>query len=477
MKKLMLYIAPILLLAACAKDLTEYNRDQKNPAEVTQAPLFSNALKEMTDNITSPSVNINVFRFWVQQWTATTYQDEPRYNFVTRNIPQNFWDPFYREALHDLQVSKRLAEADSIISDQVKNNQIAATEIAAVLIWATLVNTWGDIPYTEALNIEQFIRPQYDDAEAIYSDLFARLDTAIALIDVNEAGFGAADLIYAGDMNSWNKFAHSLKLRLAITIADVDAAKAQQIITESAPLAFSSNADNATFQYQTAMPNNNPVSTALNPSFTSRLDYVAGKPFVDLLNRLSDPRRPQFFTTINGAYIGGIIGINNKFENTSSASEKVIAPNLEALLLDYAEVEFILAEASERWGILGSAAEHYRKAIQASISYWGGSSSEITTYLNRPDVAYATASGDWKQKIGTQKWIALYNRAVESWTEWRRLDHPILIPADGAVNPGIIPNRLPYPRSEYDLNESNLNSAINKLGADDVVQKIFWDVN
>ena len=80
MKKLFIYILPVMLLLSCAKGLDEYNVDQKNPSAVSAAPLFGNALIELTDNQTTSSININVFRLWTQQWTTTTYQDEPRYN-------------------------------------------------------------------------------------------------------------------------------------------------------------------------------------------------------------------------------------------------------------------------------------------------------------------------------------------------------------------------------------------------------------
>lgn len=475
MKKIFLYIAPLLILASCAKDLDDYNYDQKNPTVVPAGALFSNALKELSDNITTPSVNINVFRFWVQQWTATTYQDEPQYDFVTRNIPQAFWGAFYRDVLMDLQESKTIASQDEEIDEAVKNNQIACIEIASVYTWAGMVNTWGDLPYTQALNVDEHGQPTYDDAATIYADLLRRLDAAIALINTGETGFGDADLLYGDDMAGWLKFAHSLRLRMAITLADVNPAEAQSIISESASLAFTSNADNASFAYQTSTPNNNPVSGALNPNFTTRQDYVGGKPFIDRLNSLSDPRRPFFFTTINGAYIGGGIGLNNEFANTSSPSAKVIAPDFEALLMDYSEVEFILAEAAERWG-MGSAAEHYNKAIEASITYWGGTSAQVAAYLAQPSVAYATAGSSWKEKIGNQKWIALYNRGFDAWVEWKRLDYPQLAVASGAVRPNI-PYRLTYPPSEYTLNETNVNAAVSKLGADDVSHKVFWDVN
>ncbi|QNL50842.1 SusD/RagB family nutrient-binding outer membrane lipoprotein [Olivibacter sp. SDN3] len=475
MKKLIIYIVPMILLASCAKSLDDYNIDQKNPGEVPQGPLFSNALKELTDNVTSPSVNINVFRFWMQQWTATTYQDEPRYNFVTRNIQQNFWNPFYREVLHDLLESKRIAQEDVEIEEDVRNNQIAATEVASIYAWAALVNTYGDVPYNEALT--DVNQPAYDNAEDIYADLLNRLDAAIEQIDPAAEGFGSADLLYGGDMSAWLKFAHSLKLRLAITLADIDEAAAQQAISASAASAFTSNNDNAAFAYQTSTPNNNPVSANLNSLFTTRQDYVAGRPFITVLNNLDDPRRPEFFTSVNGNYVGGVIGSNNVYSDNSSPSTKVIAPDFEALLMDYSEVEFILAEAAERWGILGSPEEHYNNAISASIIYWGGTQAQADTYLAQSEVAYGTAQGNWQQKIGTQKWIALYNRGFDAWNEWKRLDYPVLQPASGAVSPGIIPNRLTYPPSEYTLNESNVNEAVSRLGADNVRQKVFWDVN
>jgi hypothetical protein len=50
----------------------------------------------------------------------------------------------------------------------------------------------------------------------------------------------------------------------------------------------------------------------------------------------------------------------------------------------------------------------------------GGSAAKAQTYLSQPKVAYSTAVGGWKQKIGFQKWIALYNRPFETWTEMRR---------------------------------------------------------
>lgn len=86
-----------------------------------------------------------------------------------------------------------------------------------------------------------------------------------------------------------------------------------------------------------------------------------------------------------------------------------------------------------------------------------------------------TAAGTYKQKIGTQKWIALYNRGFEAWTEWRRLDYPVLTaPADALSD---IPVRYTYPVQEQNLNTANYDDAVSAIGSDKVTTKIFWDVN
>ena len=474
MKKLLILILPVVLLASCAKDLGEYNLDQKNPLTVPAGSLFGNALKQMADNQATPSVNSNVFRFWIQQWATTTYQDEPRYNITTRNIPLNFWTPMYREVLQDLQESKRIVTEDGSISVAVKNNRIAVTEIASVYTWSVLVNTWGDIPYSEALNTT-INQPKYDKAADIYTDLFRRLDAAIALITPESGTFGGPDLLYHDDAAAWLKFANSLKLKLAITIADVNPTEAQSIITAAAAGAFTSNADNAVFTYLGQTPNNNPISNNLNPELTSRQDYVAGSTTVNIMNQFNDPRRPFFFDKIvAGDYAGGEQGVNNTYANFSHPSAKVVAQDFEALLLDYSEVEFILAEASARWGILGAPAEHYSKAVTASIVYWGGTSAQAESYLAQSGVAYSSATGNYSQKIGIQKYLALYNRGYDAWTEWRRLDYPNLVPANQALS--VIPLRITYPTSERTLNRVNVESAATAIGGDGVATRLFWDI-
>ncbi len=142
--------------------------------------------------------------------------------------------------------------------------------------------------------------------------------------------------------------------------------------------------------------------------------------------------------------------------------------------MDFSEVEFFLAEAVERgYSVGGIAATHYNNAVTASIVYWGGTSAEALTYLAQPSVSYATATGSYKQKIGTQKWIALYNRGWDEWVEWRKLDYPQLTAAVDATT--VIPRRYPYPVNEQNVNRLNFEAAAAAIGGDNVATKLWWD--
>jgi len=471
----MMILLPLVLLTACVDSLEDYNVDQKRASAVPPATLFTNALKGMIDIITTPNVNSNNYRMFVQHWATTTYLDEPRYSMTSRLYSQNFWNAVYRDVLADLKESKRLINLDALLDPAVKNNQLGIIGITEVYSWNTLINTFGSVPYTEALDSEKLL-PKYDDAATIYNDLLVRLDASLALLNPASNSLGTADLIYGGSVAKWVKFGNSLKLKMGMQLADKDAAKAKTLVEQAATAGLLTSADNARFPYVSGAPNNNPISTNLNPTFTSREDFVVADKIVNDMNTLNDPRRPFYFTQVGSAYVGGKYGYPNTYANFSHPSAKIIAPTFEALFMDYSEIEFLLAEAVERgFAVGGTAATHYDNAITASIVYWGGTAVEATAYLLQPTVAYATAAGTYKEKIGNQKWIALFNRGWDAWVEWRRLDFPVLTPPLPDLK---IPVRMIYPPSEATANTAPWEAAKTALGGEDSPNiKIFWDVN
>lgn len=474
-KTLLVTLSSLLLTTGCVDSLTDYNVDPKNPATVPATALISGAERSLTRTVVSTNVNSNPFRLYSQYWAQTTYFDESIYDIKTRQIDRNFWDALYA-VLGNLNEAKRLIPNDQTVTAKVRANRAACAEILAVYTWSTLVNTYGNVPYTEALDFTK-PQPKYDDAKGIYNSLFTRLDAAISALDSSADGLGQADILYNGDINSWKKFGNSLKLRMALIIADDDASKAATLAKQASANVFTSLEDQAQLTFTSSPPNTNPLFEDLVQS--GRHDFIGTSLFIDTLYAFHDPRLSAYFNTPaadpTGPYVGGDYGTSNDAASNSEAGDKLRNPTLPGVLLSYSEVEFLLAESVARgFGVNGSITSHYNAAITASIKEWGGSNTDATTYLAQPSVAYATAPGTtYKKKIGLQKWISLYDQPVMSWTEWRRLDTPDLQAPAGAQT--AIPLRLTYPTPESNLNGANYGNASAAIGGDKVTTKIFWD--
>lgn len=495
-KPLLIALAALSLSTSCVDSLDDYNIDP-NRAAVGTAPgvsFISNAERNLVRTINSTNTNLNPFRYYVQYWAATDYPQESRYDINTRNINGSYWNALYRDALRDLREAKTVISANADLTPAVKANQIAVAEVLEIFTWTTLVENFGDIPYTQALDINTPL-PKYDDQATIYTDLISRLDAAIAQFDPSgDLGNSdpSFDLINNGDVDLWLKFAHSMKLRMALTIADVDDAKARTMVASVAGKVLESNADNIDLEFNGTYPNTNPLFEDLVRS--GRRDYVGTSFFIDQLNGTAgplmgvvDPRLDDYFNPArtDAAYRGGTYGSTNPKSSNSEPGNKLRQQTLPGMVMSYAQVEFMLAEAAARdYAVTGTAESHYNAAITASILEWASyppnspadvvnASAEAAAYLAQPNVAYATAPGNYKEKIGYQKWIALYNQPTEAFKEWRRLDSPMLTkPATGITD---IPLRFPYPVAEQNVNGTNYASAAAAVGGDIVTTKLFWD--
>jgi hypothetical protein len=488
MKKLIkpIFVLMLFVASSCVDDLTSLNVNPKayQSGTVPAAPFFTNATKSLVDNV----VNGFTFKVLAQQFAETTYFDASSYNLV--NVGNGFWVNMYN-LLIDLKEAKKIIADDPSLFPGVDKNRLAMIEVLEVYVFANMVNTYGDIPYSGALNASlksealdsDEITPAYDDAAAIYDDLFARLDKAIADLDPNadsgggDLGFGSADLIYGDDISGWIKFATSLKLRMAITLADVNFTKAKSIVESiSAANLIQSNDENALLHYLETTPNTNPIWVDLIQS--EREDYVASNTMIDLMKAptVDDPRIPLYYTEDNaGGYSGGIYGRSNSYVTYSKAGAAMTETTSPGVLMDYAEVEFLLAEAAARGiNVTGSAALHYTNGIKASIEYWGGDAADADAYVADPAVAFATAiGGSDLNKIARQKYLALFNRGLEAWTEYRRLDFPTFNAPP--VPNGDFPIRYTYPNSEQTSNGENWSAADAAIGGDELTTKVFWD--
>lgn len=473
MKKYFLLIVTVVL-TSCSSDeaYEDLNKDPNAPAEVSDGQLFVSATNSLTDFIESTNVNVNNFRLYAQYWTQTQYTDESNYEMQNREIPDYMFSEFYRDVLGDLK------NAAAQTSDAVK---IAQIELLSVYAFQMLVDAFGDVPYSEALNAEgdtAALAPKYDDAATIYSDLISRAEAALSGLSSSGAGYVSDDLVFSGSISAWVKFANSLLVKLGSRLADKNPALAKSLIEDHYADGITSNADNAYIQFEGAPPNTNPLWEDLVQS--GRQDFIPADTFVDALNDLNDPRADKFFDPTSKIadslnvlhYQGGPYGISTPFNDNSHISQTLYSPDFRGVLIDYSEMSFILADAARRGFDVGNtAAEHYENGISASMSEWGVTDTDKDAYLASSDVAFATASGSDKEKIAKQFWIAMYNRGFEGWTVYRLYDAPALKNSGTLDLP--VPKRYTYPQSEQTINGENVKAA---NGGNDTQQtSIFWD--
>ena len=470
MKKIILTIvSTFTILVSCEVD-ESLNIDTKNPSAVPAAGLFTEAARQFFDQQQSASVNFNPLRMYAQYWAQTTYPEESQYTQVTRNHGRNIWREMYKDVLRDSEGAKNLILDNPQASNPA--NKVACIDILQVAAYAHLVEIFGDVPYTEALDSSN-PSPKYDDAETVYLDLFTKLDAALASINTSASGFDASqDPIYGGDMSQWKMAGNALKLRMAMRIADSNPSVSQQMAVAAATGIFTDNADNFSITYYSSSPNTNPLWRTLVES--GRDDFIAANTLVDAMNDLDDPRRAAFFELHEGAYSGGIYGSANASSGFSALSDQLKAPDLPGAFITAAEVHFLMAEAAARgYAVSGSAEAHYNMAITASFEEWGVEA-DLAAYMANPDVAWATAPGNDMQKIAMQKWIAMFNNGMEGWTTIRLFDYPIL----NAIETGeAMPVRFLYPQDEPQLNAASYAAGAAAIGGDLKSTKLFFDVN
>jgi len=487
MKKIIVSAALLISLVSCVNESNDYNNDHDKAYDVPAKVLITNAEKELADQVITPSQGSNIFRFFSQYWTQTQYIDESRYILLKRTVSDVFWDNLMRDVLGNLEATKKAVnvEVRSAATSQAdfdiqQKNKIAIVEILEIYTYQVLVDTFGDVPYSESLD-PNIVLPKYDDAAVIYPKLIIRLDAAIANLNVSGLSFPQGEIIYNGNTAKWKLFANSLKVKLGINLSDVNSALAKTTI-ESAVLSgvITSNTDNAKFPYVSISPNWNPIYNNL----FSRNDYVPANTIVTDMNTMNDPRRSAYFTFKPGTttYVGGIYGAANSYGNFSHISAPIQAATTPGILFESTEVNFLLAEAAARGYSVGNTDEYYyNQAITKSFESWGLSSIDAETYLADPKVTYSSSlsGSSYKEKIGHQAWIALFNRGFESWNTWRRLDFPVLIaPASATADAqGKVPVRMTYPVAEQTINTASWQAASTAIGGDKLTTKIFWDKN
>lgn len=495
-----------LITVNCTKDFDEINLDPNKPVKVPTAYLLSSFQEFAGDNMYDEWWGGRFSYLLAQYWSQLSYTDESRYH-MRENTINSWWTYSYAGRDVDMQDGEfngggvlDLVEMIKLNTDEETRdaaaasganvNQIAVARILKAWNMQIITDVWGDVPYLEAFQGAENPLPVYTSQREIYGDLVNELNEAQDQINLTAAGV-EGDLIYGGDMTLWKKFANSLRLRVALRMSKVPAGDLPAGVDPDAIIAdaladgvFESNADNAVLVYSGNVPNNHP----LNENAKTRADFGISEPFVTLLNSYGDPRVTEFAAMPADASVTEITGFpygltqddataldDNFYSRVDGTGPDptgnftgLYAPDAPAVIMDYAEVQFILSEVN------GYDQAYYEAGIRASCESWGVAEDDITAYLASVPAASA-------QTVAEQKYIGLYMVSSQGWIEWRRTGYPVLgLPGGGIMEAGLneIPRRMYYPFDEQTNNEANWAAACQAQGwgdADHLDDRVWWD--
>ena len=379
---------------------------------------------------------------------------------------------------------------------------LAIARIQRVLIFSRLTDAYGDIPYSEAGKgfLEGVRFPKYDKQSDIYADMLATLESSAAALSSGGANsYGSADLYFGGDSSKWRKFANSLMLRLAMRMVNVDPSGAQAWATKAITGGvMESNDDIAYTQYEDSPNDGGPNVNPLTKCFTSRAQNQVkiSKTFMDWMKDRTDPRVSVLCSTTSGdtdyaLQFGQDINDPVRGDANSKPNVNIFGGNSTVgpfIVYDapfffqtYAEVEFMLAEAAERWGLAGGDVEaHYNAGVTAAMEYlsmYGHGVNITPTQINDYLIANPFVPTEALKMINEQYWLATFGNGLETYSNWKRSGYPQLVPFDLAATTtgGPIPRRFVYPGSEKLNNPDNVAAAIAQQGGDDLLTRMWWD--
>ena len=444
---------------------------------VQPATLFTNVLKNSIYESFAPS-RIHEF--------AGYYGNQATGNILGVS---DYTSPFdnYRSYIINIAEVIRLTADDPKLTDQN-----AMARIMKVWNYHMMTDSYGDIPYSEAAQpVDQVInQPVYDTQRDIYIDMLNELKEAAAQLGSHpdQVSFGNADILYQGNVEDWQKFANSLRFRLATRVRFVDPALAQEHISQviTAPL-IDDNAENAALTTLAPSPTEN--SSNLNPVYvrylTNITDIFVGLPVTDIMAPVNDPRLPVFAEPIDDgvSFRGRPLQLLQEEKDpypdakVSAVGPLLKAPTVEIVIMNAAEVYFLRAEAALANLTAEDKNEMFRNGIQASLEQYMVDPAEITSFMAQPVATLAGSEEQQLEQIIEQKFVANFFQAYEGWAEFRRTGYPqIWIGSEQGITGGQIPRRLTYPSDEYTKNEQNISVAAARIGGDELMTRVWWDV-
>lgn len=475
---LLLGLGSSALLSSCNKDFQEINTNPNTSPSVRPENLLAPALTKVVGYNMNRSQRITNE---LMQVTVNTGEGEGRiFRYEIRvNEADYLWNNWYVQL-------RNFRDIYEFADELGQNNYKGIALICEAWIFSLLTDTYGDIPYSEALQgrDQNLFTPVFDKQQDIYASLFQKLEEANQLL--REAGnsniLSQSDPIFQGNVNKWRRFGNSLYLRLALRVAHKPELNSSSIITKIVDLEpaeypiMRNNDDSAILRWTGQAPYVSPFATWRpfdwnNPAMASF--------FIDNLADRSDPRIQRWATAPGGDYSGIPSGypVGQPPVVGSRPLPALMSEPLLGMIMNYAELQFILAEAAVKgWVFAQPAQTYYEGGITAAITMWGLAVPTSPNYMTTALTQWYETDTEWDkmERIHIQKYFALYFNDLQSWFEYRRTGHPDLPTGPGHLNGGRMPRRLMYPVYISSTNRENYRKAVQEQGPDNVNTYVWW---
>lgn len=471
-----------LAATSCTKSFEEVNTDPDALTKVPPTNILANVIRNTGEQFGGDVDGYGTFAGYI---VKIQYMDYMAGLIPTNNTYGNRWAACY---YNNTQLNELLKMTEEN-ADGFKNIRLVS-RIWQNYMWSYLTDGWRNVPYSQALqgtpDKGNILKAEYDKQEDIYPKVLADLkiiaDEMAAGLGNDELGEG--DFIYKGDMEKWQKFCNSLRLRMAMRISGVSSALAKSTIEEIAgnPTKYpviESNDESCYLYYPGAAPYYEPWYN--NGYIGKRVDnFGMSDIFINHLLEMEDPRIAKVANKTSDdtyrGYINGAPGSPSSLTSISFIGDKYMKDAAGFTpFYKSSETYYIYAEAAMLGYNVGMTAQAaYEKAVRLSMEDNQIATAAIDKYL--------AGKGKWnntKERIWWDMWVALFKENFEAWSLYRRTGIPSTnYPSKGSVYGKAHndqPFRLPYPNNEFLYNTDNVNKAAANVKDYVWGEQMWWD--
>jgi len=483
MKAMKTKILSSILLLFVLISCESFDEVNKNPNQATDASIqviYPAVTASFVYGMNGESAQFTSILMQYLTGVVGDQQQVNNYSFVV-DMSDATWNRFYTNCLQNINAIKDKSTESGALHYR------GAAKIMEAIILGYSVDLWNDVPYSEALQLNNIKQPKFDEGALVYQRVQQLLDEGI--VDLNGTSTTSPstnDFIYRANnetlwrQNSrprWILLARSMKARFHNHLSKVDpAGSATATLAAIDAGSFLSNADQPNIVFGTEFAG--PWFPFFQTTFGEN-NVAISQRFINLLRDrvdvgVDDPRLPFFVSpTTAGLYVGTPNGAVSRPAGSVIPGPYLNRRESPTPLLNFSELKFIEAEAALRANLPARAAQAHNAAVTASLQRVTGSANAayVTKYGSE------TSATITLEKIMTEKHIDLFLQP-EAWTDWRRTTPvgatntvsgiPTLTPAPTNSTQGAFPRRFIYPNREVVNNSVNVPKVTNQ-------NRVFWD--